>query len=395
MFDAVVIGARCAGSPTAMLLAGRGHRVLLVDKATFPSDTINGHFIHPPGVARLRRWGLLDNVAALGCPPISTWLFDAGPITLRGSPPPTDGTAAVSYAPRRLGLDKVLLDGAGEAGAELRERFTVSELLFDGDRVTGIRGRAVNGRTVTERARIVVGADGMRSLVARTVEAPEYRTQPTLTCAYYSYWSGARVTGAEVYARDQRVVIAFPAGPDLTAVFIAWPVAEFHAFRADIERNFLATLDLAPGLAERVRGGERVHHFVGSAILPNFFRRPYGPGWALVGDAGYHKDPYLAQGINDAFRDAELVAEAIDEGLAGPRELAEALGDYERRRNAEAMPRYELNVGFARLEPPPPEMQQMLTSMAGDQAAIDRFWGVLMSILPVQELYRSPAESAA
>jgi flavin-dependent dehydrogenase len=200
---------------------------------------------------------------------------------------------------------------------------------MDGKRVTGIQGHATGGATVREEARIVVGADGLHSRVARRVEAAAYDVQPVCTCAYYAYWRDVPLHGAELYDRPERMIFTGPTNDGLTLVIVYWPVAAFHEVRTDIERHFLAALDLAPGLAERVRSGRRAEPFRGTADLPNFYRRPHGPGWALVGDAGYHKDPITAQGITDAFRDAELLATAIDEGLAGRRPLAEALSTYD------------------------------------------------------------------
>jgi len=167
-FDAIVVGARCAGSPTAMLLARNGYRVLLVDRATFPSDTISTHVVQPTGVGSLRRWGLLDRLIVTGCPPIHTYTFDFGPFTIAGSPG-TDNTP-VAYCPRRTVLDKLLVDAAAEAGADVREGFTVEEVVLDDDRVVGVRGHGKDGRSVTDHARVVVGADGLHSLVAATVE---------------------------------------------------------------------------------------------------------------------------------------------------------------------------------------------------------------------------------
>src|SRR5437764_6275884 len=154
-YDAIVVGARCAGAPTAMLLARRGYRVLLADRATFPSDMISGHYIHQAGVARLKRWGLLERLMATGAPPIRRMRLDVGPLALVGSPTPLDGVAD-AFAPRRTVLDALLVDAAVAAGAELRQGFAVQELLWEGDRVVGIRGRSPAGATVTERARGVV-----------------------------------------------------------------------------------------------------------------------------------------------------------------------------------------------------------------------------------------------
>ena len=386
MYDTIVVGARCAGSPLAMLLARKGYHVLLVDKATFPSDTLSTHYIQQTGIAQLKRWGLLDKLTASNCPPISKGTYDPGPFALSGSPPPADGVAD-AYCPRRAVLDKLLVDAAVEAGAELYEGFAVQEILINGNQVTGIRGHAPGGATITEHACIVIGADGMRSLVARTVQSPMYHTKPSLACCYYSYWSGISIEGFQVYPRDHRAIFAFPTNDDLLCIVIQWPHREFHAFRADIEGNFLKTVDLVPELAERVRNGRREERFVGTTDLPNFFRKPYGSGWALVGDAGYHKDPRCGQGITDAFRDAELVAEAIDAGLSGRRSLEEALADYERRRNEAVLPMYELTCQLASLEPPSPEMQQFFGALRGNQAEIDRFWGTIAGTVPIPEFF--------
>src|SRR5215217_4862528 len=154
-YDVIVVGARCAGSPTAMLLARAGHRVLLVDKATFPSDTMSTHLLHPPAVAALARWGLLERLEATGCPPSARYSFDFGPVTIAGSPRPVDGVAT-AYGPRRTVLDALLVEAAAAAGAEVREGFIVEEILRDGERVTGIRGRARDGGSVTEHARVMI-----------------------------------------------------------------------------------------------------------------------------------------------------------------------------------------------------------------------------------------------
>ena len=386
MYDAIVVGARCAGSPTAMLLARAGHRVLLVDRAGFPSDTLSTHYIHQPGVARLRRWGLLDRVVATGCPPARRMTFDVGPFALTGAPAPADGADA-AYAPRRYLLDQILLEAASAAGAEVRERFSVGELLFEDGRVSGIRGREAGGATVTERAAIVVGADGMRSRVARAVGAPTYHERPGRTCAYYTYWSGVPVDGAELYPRDGRMVIAGPTNDGRTIVTAFWPRAEFHRVRADIERSFLEAVALAPSLAERLRAGRRAERFYGTGELPFFFRRPFGPGWALVGDAGYHKDPLTAQGIGDAFRDAELLAGAIADGFGGRRPLDDALADYERRRNEAALPLYDFTHELAGLEPPAPEMQALFGALRDDPERTSRFFGVIAGTVPMAEFF--------
>jgi len=370
-YDVIVVGARCAGSPTAMLLARKGFRVLVVDRATFPSDTISTHLIHPPGVATLQRWGLLDQVVRTGCPPIDTYAFDFGPFTISGAPGSVE--SPVAYGPRRTVLDKLLVDAASEAGAEVREAFTVEQVIIEDGRVAGVRGYGQGGRTVTERAPVVIGADGRHSLVARAVQPEQYNEKPQLLAAYYSYWSGLPNNGRfEVYVRPDRGFAAWPTNDDLTLIVGGWPYSEFDANKRDIEGNFLKMLDLAPAFAERVGAATREARFVGAAV-PNFFRKPYGPGWALVGDAGYNKDFITAQGIQDAFRDAELCTSALEEAFTGVRSFDEAMGEYQSTRDKHVLPMYEFTTELATLEPPPPEVQQLLGAVHGNQEAMDGF----------------------
>ena len=370
-FDAIVVGARCAGSPTAMLLARKGYKVLVLDKATFPSDTISTHLIHPPGVAALKRWGLLDSVLATGCPPIDTYAFDLDPVTITG--PPGTADTPVSYSPRRTVLDKLLLDAASEAGAEIREGFTVEELVFDDGCVVGVRGHGRGGRTVTEYAQVTVGADGRHSFVAKTVCPEQYHEKPQLLVAYYAYYSGLPMNGRyETSLRPERGFAAWATNDDLTLVIAGWPFAEFEANRKDIEGNFLRMLEVKPSFAERVRAAKREERFAGAAVS-NYFRKPYGPGWALVGDAGYNKDFITAHGIQDAFRDAELCAAALDETFSGVRAFDVAMGGYQSTRDAQVLPMYELTCQLATLEPLPAEMQQLLGAMDGNQEAMDEF----------------------
>jgi 2-polyprenyl-6-methoxyphenol hydroxylase-like FAD-dependent oxidoreductase len=370
-YDVIVVGARCAGSPVAMLLAHKGYRVLVVDRATFPSDTVSTHLIHPPGVASLKRWGLLDRLTATGCPPIDRYTFDFGPLTLAGAP----GTdySPFAYAPRRTVLDKLLVDAAGEAGAEVREAFTVEEILVEDGRVTGVRGRGPGGSPVVERARVVVGADGRNSAVAKAVRPEQYHERPPLTCGYYSYWSNLPVNGTfEIYSRPGRGWALCPTHDDLTMVIGGWPYAELAEHRNDVEGALLETFALAPAFAERIRDAKREERFVGTSVA-NYFRTPFGPGWALVGDAGYNKDFITAQGITDAFRDAELCADALDQALAGKHRYDEAMGDYRSTRDAQVLPMYEMTAQIAALQPPDPQLVQLVGAMQGNQEANDAF----------------------
>lgn len=370
-YDVIVLGARCAGSPLAMLLARRGYRVLLLDRATFPSDTVSTHILQPRGVAALARWGLLGDLAATGCPPIHTYKFDFGPVTIAGTP--GYGDTAAAYCPRRTVLDALLVNAAAGAGVEVREGFTVDEILIEDGRVAGIRGRSKSGEPVVERASVVVGADGHRSKLAKAVEARPYNERPPLLSGYYSYWSGLPMDDCyEIFIRERRGFGAAPTHDGLTLIVGGWPYAEFETNKHDIEHHFLRMLDLAPAFAERLREARREAPFAGMPVQ-NFFRTPYGPGWALVGDAGYSKDPITAQGISDAFVDAERCAAALDAALAGRESYDDAMAAYQRERDEHAMPMYEFTCQLASLEPPPPEMQQLLGAIQGYQPAMDGF----------------------
>jgi flavin-dependent dehydrogenase len=384
-YDAIVVGARCGGAPTARLLAQKGHRVLVVDRASFPSDTVSTHVVHAPGMAALARWGLFDEVVATGCPPIETYSFDFGPFTIAGRPRPHAGMSA-AYAPRRTVLDTILVGAAARAGAEVREGFTVDEVVVEDGSVVGIRGHGLGGEPVLERSRVVIGADGRNSLVAKAVQPPRYNERPQLLWGYYTYWSGLPVDGFENVIRPNRGWGAAATNDGLTMLVVGWPYAEASAYKADVEANYLRTLDSAPEFAERVRGATREARFTGGGV-PNFFRKPFGPGWALVGDAGYTKDPITAQGITDAFLDAELCATAIDEAFSGGRPFEEAMTAYQQARDTRVTPIYEFTTQLASLEPPPPEMQQLLGAVHGNQEAMDDFAGLTAGTVSPAEFF--------
>ena len=275
MFDVIVVGARCAGSPAAMLLARRGYKVLLVDKATFPSDTISTHLVWPHGAEALGRWGLLDRLEQTNLPPICRRMaFDVGPFALRGTiPDANDGQGG--FCPRRTVLDHLLVSAAVEAGAVVRERLSVEGLLFEGDRVVGISGRSDGGRAVEEHARLVIGADGVHSMVAKAVRAPEYDARPVLACAYYSYFSGVDQQDLELFVRDGTAFGGAPTNDGLHLVMVNWPTAMFPTVKSDIETHFIGARDVARFCRQgstRQAGGVVVRHRRHSQLFPQAVR---------------------------------------------------------------------------------------------------------------------------
>lgn len=310
---------------------------------------------------------------------------DWGDFLLAADVPTPDGYPAC-IGPRRTVLDKLLIDAAVAAGAELREGVVVDGLESDGEQVTGVRGRTQTGATFGERARMVIGADGKRSTIARLVGAPSYLEQPSLTCWYMAYWGDCPCDGLELHWRKDRLVLAFQTNDDLALVAIGWPHHEFQRFRGDIAGNYRATLEQMTSFRERVPQMRQAERFVGMADLPNFFRRPHGPGWALVGDAGHHKDPTLARGISDAFCDAALLAEALDAGWSGSAPMAEALVQYEQRRNARAIPENEANLQAAHLDGwDTPQALALRAALRVSPADAEQFYAMRMQVTPPQQ----------
>lgn len=364
MYDVIIVGARCAGSPLAMLLAKAGHKVLAVDRSTFPSDIMSTHFLQPDGVQRLQEWGLYDKVMASNCPPIPAARFHVNDVAMPQLP--RDEDMPLPICPRRYVLDTILVEAAREAGAEVREGFSVQDILIENGTVLGVRGKNAAGDVVEERARVTVGADGIHSLVARAVKPEEYDTNPAYSCAYYSYFSGVELTDAEIYVGENAGTLAFPTNDGLACIGVGAPRDHFPVFKKDIEGEYYRLLEKAsPSFARRVRAGKREERWIGTQDTDNFFRKPYGPGWALCGDAGYHKDPVTGLGIADAFRDAEFLAESLHEALSEDGSWEDAMSAYQQRRDAAAKPMYEMTLAVAQF----PTLEEIIAGMQQQAAA--------------------------
>ena len=354
-YDVVIVGARCAGAATAMLLAALGLRVLVFDKSRFGSDTVSTHALMRPAVLLLRRWGLTDRLEEQGTPRIGKTAFvyaddhrrEAAEIDIK----PRNGVDAL-YAPRRTVLDRVLVEAARESGAEVRHGVQMLDLLRGvGGRVAGVRVRDASGAVREVRAGLVIGADGRRSNVARLVGSTPYVWGRHGTTCAYGYFENLPVDGNRWYFRRGMGSGAIPTNHGQTCLFAAvsedfasGPAAQRHnAFRRAIAQS---APEVAAKLSEARLDG-KLRFFPG---MRGFVRHPWGDGWALVGDAGYMTDPITAHGITNALRDADILARTVADGAS--------LADYQMARDDLSLKFFEISDRVASLDWDIPTVQQ-------------------------------------
>ena len=370
--DVVVVGARCAGAATAMLLADAGHDVLVVDRAGFPSDTVSTHVIARSGMVQLNRWGLLGALHDSGAPPLTTVEIDTGDDVLVRTVKDRHGVDHL-LAPRRIVLDDILQDTARRSGARIEAGVSVDGVLKDATgRVVGLRAHDAGGG-IRVLARHVVGADGLGSRVARSVGAPMTLERPTSGAALYAYFAG-HWPSIEYHVGDHALSGVFPTHGGEACVWVCTPeeVArrhQRHGPRAEVLTGLVARL--TPNLRDRVSAADQTSPVRGMLRMPNHFRQAAGPGWALVGDAGYHRDAITGYGISDAFRDAELLATALDAALRDPAAEKAALTAYGRDRDRMARPVFDITCELATFPGPERfvELQRQLARVIDDQSA--------------------------
>jgi flavin-dependent dehydrogenase len=374
--DVVVVGARVAGSATAMLLARLGHDVVVVDQASFPSDTVSTHSIARSGVVQLRRWGLLDEVLDSGAPAIRQVTFNAaGASTSRTIK--DKGGVDFLLAPRRYVLDSILASAAERAGAQLRPGVTVTGVQRDGrGRVVGVHGRDRAGALVEIGARYVIGADGLGSRVAGLVDATINEAGRAGGAAQYAYYAGIPWSGIEFFVAERSFAGVFPTHHGQACIWVCTPSADAKAVRrrtgSRVEAFGLLLEHSAPELAERLGQARRTSPVQGMLRQPNQLRQAYGSGWALVGDAGYYRDAITAYGISDAFRDAELLAVALDQALTGvAEEEGVALAAYQQQRDQALREIFEITCRLAAYPAVPTfvQLQKQLSAAIDKQAA--------------------------
>ena len=381
-FDVAVVGARCAGAPLATMLAKRGMRVCLIDRATFPSDTPSTHVIQPSGVTALARLGVLDDLYAAGAVPITRLTLVDEDVRIEAEfGLDTFGAPGISI--RRVTLDELLVGAAAAAGAEVRTGSSVVGLIREEGRVGG----AITGRGPA-RARLVVGADGRRSTVADLVGAARYRVTPPGRVFAWAYFDGVAET--EGHLRLGRIgdlaLLASPTDGGLHLAGACPPQADRTEFLADREAGLTAGLRSWPELSDLLAGARRVGPIRTVANWDGFLRQAAGPGWVLLGDAGHFKDPTPAQGIADALRQAERLADAIEAGLGGATGLDAELEQWWRWRDRDASEMYrfasDMGTGLS-----PNIANEVLAEVAADPEATLKLLQVLNHDIAPAELF--------
>jgi flavin-dependent dehydrogenase len=355
-YDAIVVGARIAGATVAALLGDQGLSVLLVERVRFPSTTISTHFFRGAGlVAVLDRLEILPEVLALGSPPLRReWSFGFGTAGPDEGPPQDPGDAGYCLSVRRAPLDDLLLARAQRsAGVELVQPVSVHSLLREDGRVVGARLRDRDGEFEV-RSRIVIGADGRHSLVARDVGAAAEHEVEALRTLYYRYVSGWRdpdgnaPDAPEFSLSGDEMAYVFPSDGDVACVGVSAPRDAFPAFRQDPDAELDRRLAAHPGLAARLDATVRVGRAAGGPPEASWARTPTGPGWALVGDAAVHQDPWTGEGMDNAGRHAMLAAEALGAWLAGGTSEQEAGEIYHSARDEHVLERFGECTSLAR-----------------------------------------------
>jgi flavin-dependent dehydrogenase len=346
-FDALVVGARCAGAATAMLMARRGLRVLAIERAGYGTDTISTHALMRGGVLQLHRWGVLPRLTAAGTPAVRETTFHYGDDAVVVAIRPSNGVAAL-YAPRRTLLDRTLVDAARDAGAAVWHGYSLLDLIRRTDgRVCGATVQDHAGNAFAIKADLVVGADGVASSVARLTGAQTLRQGRHATAVIYGHFAGIDLAGYHWWYRPDVGAGAIPTNDGRHCVFAAIAPGRLRngPWRADRTSAFREALRQAdPSLPSLVAGPRPDAPLCVFAGRNGFLRQAHGPGWALVGDAGYFKDPLTAHGITDALRDAELLADASAAGTAA------AFAEYAATRDALSIPLFEVSDAIAALD---------------------------------------------
>lgn len=403
IYDAIVIGGSVAGAPTAMLLARKGLKVLLVDKDTFPRDVNSTHFIWPRGMSYLNRWGLADHIVE-SAPSFKKMDVHIEGIKLRGEVPlqylknrfmalhgNNDDVVDYYCGPRRYFLDEYLLSSAREAGVDVRENTRFSELIVDnngGDkpRVIGIEATTSSGIKLRAKAKLVIGADGKQSAFAKKLgsEYKDYRELSTF--AYYGYFSGIDKEELSIHKKGRFGTAIYPTLDKTQMALVYGPTHLWRQFKADAEKNFFNIFDYcAPEITPLLRAGERVEKFKAYGHMPAFQRESTGPGWVLIGDAASFKDQVTAMGITHSFRDAELLSSYIASSISGEYEMDIAIDKFQATRQLDYEKYFDLVCNVAEMNNYTVEDLKYFHSIKDKPIEINKFIAQFGDTLPMPD----------
>jgi len=380
-FDALIVGGRAAGGSLAILLARQGRRVLVADRDEFPSDTMSTHFMNLAGVGSLKKLGVLDDILAAGFRRITrhrSWIGDCcfeGP----NGPPGT-----FSLCPRRNVLDSILIDHAVKEGARFEQRTRVDGLLDVGGHVAGAILQTAGGERREVRARVVIGADGRSSRVADWVGASKYDEVHALRPAYYGYFHGIEPrpeATLELFFGGDQIGFLFPMREGEDCIAIEMQPEDFDTFRSDHGAAFEARLHRLPEMARRTKHAHLEGKLIGVKGIDNFFRKPYGPGWALTGDAGYLKDPSTGSGIGDALQQSFMLAEALSAWFDGG-DWEATMSGFQQKRDQTMKPMYDATLEFTRMRDVGPAEQAVLKAMFMSPATTRSLAYAILAQLP-------------
>ena len=347
-YDVIIVGTRVGGAILGSLLGEKGYTVLALDRTHFPSDTLSTHFFRAPALRAFLAIGVEEEVSAIAPHLIVNYNAIDGIVFPEPVDRPEDFPFFMNV--RRITLDDILVRRLkGKSSVKVIEGAIVHTLVNEGGRVAGLAWKDETGMHEA-RARVVVGADGVHSFVAKTVLAQTEHVQVAQRAMYYSYFTGVEPhdgPAAEFHYRGNQIAYLMPTDGHLTLLAVSVPIARFGEFKRDPEGSLMRELGLMSDMAPRLAKAQRQFPVQGSGSIPCYMRIPFGPGWVLVGDAGMVMDPWSGQGIDQASTHAVLLAEHLETYLSGKLDWVDALTNYHRARNVFSQKAYRRTSNFA------------------------------------------------
>jgi 2-polyprenyl-6-methoxyphenol hydroxylase-like FAD-dependent oxidoreductase len=390
-FDAVVVGARCAGATTALFLAKNGLNVLLIDRHNFPSNTISTHLVYANTLAIFQKLGVLEKLERGGAPRLTHLVDDAEGTVIDGRYLPVEGLD-YGLCLRRLKLDTILVNEArNHPRVTFLENTEATSLIHENGRVVGIKGYSSKNSSAFEaRAGIVIGSDGKNSTIAKLVKSEYLNWLPSFCGFYYGYFRNVvrqpEPAPVSTY-RGKTIYYMFPTDDELHLAAFEFPTEEFARFRLNAKANLVKRLMAEPTFEERLRHATLEGVVYGTKDIPIFQRRSHGPGWALVGDASYNLDPVFAQGIGDAVRGAELLSSAISKAHGENKPLDTYLSEYESKRNQEVEGMRLATIEFMSGLPIKKDTLDFLKTVSEDQDLCNKYASFASHVTSVTEFF--------